>query len=135
MGPGSSLLAQNTCEVLSLVGSILGFILLKLPSAATFSGPPPQEIGPLSCFIKKVLRCVETSLRSICAKILDCTTWLSFKNWVAIGQFGPRQLPTLPHSIGPPTQWGSQKFKNVRRCGSAIGLVQHWWTQHPKLSC
>ena len=135
MGPGSSYLSQNTCQVLSLVGSILELLLLKLPSAATSSGPPPQEIGPLSCFTKNVLGCVETSLRSICAKILGCTTWLSFKIWVTIGQVGPRQLPKMPHSIGPPTQWCRQKFKNVRRCGSAIGLIQYWWTHHPQLPC
>ena len=57
-----------------LAGLSLGLIVLKTPCVASFSGPPPWDVGRMTDFFGKVSGCVAIRVRSVCVKFRGYTT-------------------------------------------------------------
>jgi hypothetical protein len=132
----SSYTPSKKCQVLSLVGLILGLIVLKPPWTVPFSGPPPQGSRHIANFCQEsVQMCWNKPGECVCQvsrlyHLVRLQNW--FVIWVTNANLGPQRLPKMPHSIGPPPPWCCRNFKILRGGGLEIGLVQHGWPLQPK---
>ena len=136
-GPRSSYLPWNVFQVPSLVESILGLIVLKPPRAVPFSGPPSQGSRHIANFCQESVRmCWNNPQECVCVpSFLDIILGWTSQNGLYLGRkgrFGPKQLPKMPHSVGPPPRWCCRSFKFL--CGGApeIGLAKYGWPLQPK---
>ncbi len=115
-GLRSSYLPSNECHVLSLVGLILGLIMLKPPWTVPFSGPPPQGSRHIASFWQESVQmcwnkpgeCVYQV--SLLYHLVGLPNWVAI--WVANFWFGPPTTAKNATLYRPSTPMVLLKFQN-----------------------